>query len=285
MLELNDVTLCAVDCVTPNLAAAALDRSLGHCQFAHAILLSDTPTQTLAEWIKIDPIGSIDAYNEFMLRDLVKYIDTSYVLVIQWDGFVIDPLVWTDEFLEYDYIGARWHNFPTGSDIGNGGFSLRSRRLLQAMTSPDFEFSGAAEDLVIGRVNRRYLEKTHGIRFAPTQIADRFSYERVEPSGRTFGFHGFFNAWRHMDDAQVLALIDTLPPKALLRRDFIELQIAYVKLRKYAMVAAMYRQMKQAWGAETVLATYQRLIKDANSPQALLKLGESLTRYEALETA
>jgi hypothetical protein len=278
MLDLSDITLCAVDCVTPTLAAAALDRSLSQCQFGRALLLSDTPADTRAEWIKIDKIGSIDAYNNFMLRELVHHVQTPYALVIQWDGFVIDPHAWRAEFLEYDYIGAHWHWFPSGSDIGNGGFSLRSRRLLQAMTAPGFEHVKGAEDVVIGRHNRPYLEEAHGIRFATVTVADKFSYERAEPKGRTFGFHGLFNAWRHMDDAQVMTVIQTLSPQSCLRRDFIELQIAYLKLRKYQMVAAMYERMKQAGGREAVLAAYQRVIRDPKGPQALIKLCEDQTR-------
>ena len=285
MLDLTNITLCAVDCVTPTLAAVALDHSLSQCRFGRALLLSDTPADTRAEWVKIDKIGSIEAYNHFMLRELVKHVQTPYALVIQWDGFVIDPHAWRAEFLEYDYIGAHWHWFPSGSDIGNGGFSLRSRRLLHAMTAPGFEHVKGAEDVVICRHNRAYLEESHGIRCAPIDVANRFSYERADPKGRTFGFHGLFHAWRHMGGQQVLNVSATLSPKACLRRDFIELQVAYLKLRKFQMVASMYRKMKQAGGQEAVLAAYQRVMRDPKGPATLVKLGEDLTRIDDIAQA
>ena len=47
-------------------------------------------------------------YSKRMLRDLCQYVQSEFVLVIQWDGYVLNPDVWDDGFLEYDYIGACW---------------------------------------------------------------------------------------------------------------------------------------------------------------------------------
>ncbi len=276
MLHLPDVTLCAVDSVTPTLAAAALDRSMRECRFGRALLLSDTPAPTQAEWVRIDRLGSIEAYNDFMLRTLVAHVETPHVLVIQWDGFVVDASAWRSEFLGYDYIGARWHWHPAGSDVGNGGFSLRSRRLLQATASDNFPRVSGPEDDVICRHNRAFLEKGHGIRFAPGDLADRFSYERVDPQRPTFGFHGLFNLWRHLDDAQVLAMLDVLSPRTCLSVEFIELQVTYLQQRKYRMFGEMYRRMAQAGDRQAVLAAYARVIREASAPQALVTLGEEL---------
>lgn len=43
-----------------------------------------------------------------MIKELNKYIETDYVLIVQYDGFILNPKAWMDEFLEYDYIGAPW---------------------------------------------------------------------------------------------------------------------------------------------------------------------------------
>ena len=109
-------------------------------------------------------------------------------------------------FLDFDVsaVCRECELFADGSE-GNGGFSLRSRRLLQAMRSEGFLRVEAPEDDVIARHNRPWLERAHGIRFAPADIADRFAYERGDPQRPTFGFHGLFNLWRHLDDTQVLS--------------------------------------------------------------------------------
>jgi hypothetical protein len=48
---------------------------------------------------------------------------------------------------------------------GNGGFSLRSRRLLQALQDPRIALS-VVEDETICRTFRPLLERDYGIRFA-----------------------------------------------------------------------------------------------------------------------
>ena len=135
---------------------------------------------------------SASDYSRFVLGQLADHVRTEHCLLIQWDGFVIDPGEWDERFLEYDYIGAPWPQFGDGDDVGNGGFSLRSRKLLEACRSPGFRQSHP-EDVAIGRVNREYLELEQGIVFADTATAARFAFERSAPSGPTFGFHGVFN--------------------------------------------------------------------------------------------
>ena len=276
MQDLSQVTLCAADCVTPALAGQALDRCLAQCDFGEALLLSHEAAPTQARWTRIDPLRSIADYNAFMLGQLIEHVRTPYVLVVQWDGFVLDASQWRSGFLDFDYIGARWPWHPTGSDVGNGGFSLRSRRLLEALASPGFVHADAPEDDLICRRNRTYLEQAHGIRFAPAEVAERFAYESGEPQRSTFGFHGLFNLWRHLDEGQVLAIADSLPARTCLSKAFIALQMTYLQQRKYWMVGAMYRLMTRAGDRQAVLAAYGQAMPDAEVPEALVSLCERL---------
>jgi uncharacterized protein DUF5672 len=107
---------------------------------------------------------------------------------VQYDGFILNPDCWSADFQRYDYIGARWP-FDDGRAVGNGGFSLRSKRLLRALQDPQFA-PVDPEDMAICRAYRPVLEERYGIRFAPEEIADRFAFEAVPPDGQTFGFHG-----------------------------------------------------------------------------------------------
>ena len=80
--------------------------------------------------------------------NLNNYIDSDFVLIIQDDGHIVNPHLWDNEFLNYDYIGAPWPNNKKWknrfskydekvssniirnfnlNNIGNGGFSLRSK--------------------------------------------------------------------------------------------------------------------------------------------------------------
>jgi hypothetical protein len=156
-----------------------------------------------------------------MLRELGGHVSTSHALCIQWDGFVLNGPAWDPGFLNYDYIGAPWPHFSDGHNVGNGGFSLRSRRLIDACR--DLPFDGEeAEDIVIARRSRNKLEKD-GFRFAPEPVARAFAYERTLPTGSEFGFHGAFNLVRFLGDAQARALFGILEPGVLAGRENIEI--------------------------------------------------------------
>ena len=116
-----------------------------------------------------------------------------------------NPAAWDPAFLDCDYIGAAWHWHDDGMRVGNGGFSLRSRRLLDALQDPRIGLGGA-EDETICRTFRPLLEREYGIRFADEPLADRFSFEAAYPVGKPFGFHGLFNFCRVVPPAELAAL-------------------------------------------------------------------------------
>jgi len=173
----------------------ALERCLEQIEFAECLLLTDAPVEPADPRIRpiaIPALSSGRSYSEFILRRLADFVASPHCLVVQWDGFVLDAAQWNEAFLDYDYIGAPWPQFHDGRDVGNGGFSLRSRALLQACRDVRFRVEHP-EDVAICRTNRELLEREHGIRFADRRTASRFSFEREAPPGPTFGFHGIFN--------------------------------------------------------------------------------------------
>lgn len=220
-LSLPHVTLCAASSVNVIATICALERSLKQIDFAAAKLFTDIPVQSDHPGITIVPIKRLNssrAYSDFMLRDIMAHVHTSHCLVAQWDGHVLDARRWKPEFLDYDYIGASWPQFSDGHDVGNGGFSLRSRRLMAQCCNPDF-IPSHPEDLAIARYNRVWLEG-RGMRFAPTEVADLFSAERAGDISSSFGFHG---AW-HMPQALGVdafwSLYRDLDDRGTIRHDF-----------------------------------------------------------------
>ena len=197
---------------------------MAQAQFADVVLLSDLSPQVEApgiRWVRIEPITSRDDYSRFMLRDLAEHIGTSHALCVQWDGYVFDGSAWDPAFLEYDYVGAPWPHFHDGHNVGNGGFSLRSRRLLEASRELPLD-PPLLEDVIICRRCRPQLER-QGIRFAPEAVARRFSYERTPPHGDEFGFHGSFNLVKRLPPDQALRVIRSLEPELLARNERWEL--------------------------------------------------------------
>jgi hypothetical protein len=149
--------------------------------------------ESTVDYYPIERFSDVRDYSAFILSRLLGYINTSHVLIIQWDGFVHNPAAWDPAFLQFDYVGAPWPHFAAPGNVGNGGFSLRSRKLLQAVSDQRFTWDGGAEDVAICRHNRNWLESEHGIRFAPSDVAARFSIEHGAPPQGSFGFHGVFN--------------------------------------------------------------------------------------------
>ncbi len=190
------VTLIAID-TGPK--AKLTERALIECEKvatydAIKFLTHDT---SLKHAVKINPFKGLDGYSEFVIRELGKYVDTSHCIIAQWDGYILNPKSWLPKFLDYDYIGAPWH----GNIVGNGGFSLRSKKLLKATAR--FTDPAHPEDNFICRKHRQELERD-GIKFAPADMARQFAIEAASYSfkdntwtsdGRgwnnQFGFHSY----------------------------------------------------------------------------------------------
>lgn len=191
--KLQSVTLLVVDCQNYKGAVDAIKKSMEHCEFASVKLLTDINIKVDGvDVVKIDPIKSKEEYSDFIIKKLNYFFQTEYVLVCQHDGYVLDGDCWDDEFLKYDYIGAPWL-YIDGKNVGNGGFSLRSKKLQHALATDDFISATDPEDQAIGRLYRDYLIKKYDVSFAPEDLADKFSYELRQPAHPTFGFHGKFH--------------------------------------------------------------------------------------------
>ncbi len=224
-MHLPDVTLIAVTSVALDATVAALVTTMSGIRFGAVRLLSDTKPANLPasiEWYTISPLHSRQDYSNFIQRELRDYVATPFALLIQWDGFVLRPEQWQPQFTEYDYIGALWPQFSDGRNVGNGGFSLRSRRLLEATANLPHN-ADEPEDTFICRRHRAELEDGAGLRFAPEQIARRFAFERTAPTGAEFGFHGIFNLVRLLTDQEFRVLLSGLEPGLLGRREYREL--------------------------------------------------------------
>lgn len=211
-IKLPTVTLLMVDSRYPDLALESMERSLDHAQFGRAVLVTRPPWKPKsATRVHIEytlNIDSIEAYSSYLLGDAVAHVHTAHALIAQWDSFILNPKSWDESFLQYDYIGAPWPD-RVQTPVGNGGFSLRSRRLMELIASPVFVHTHP-EDLCICVQNRVELESKHGIRFAPVELARRFAFE-LEPPSNAFGFHGLYNFQHAMPQIELLAWLAKAP--------------------------------------------------------------------------
>lgn len=196
MINLPTITVCCITTKDYGTSIAALHKTLEQIRPAKTLYFSDIQyTDQQIDWIPIKPFKSVEDYNHFVFKQMVDYVKTDHILVVQHDGHPINADAWTDEFLQYDYIGAPW-TYTDGRNVGNGGFSLRSRKLHLILQKDEFEYT-SPEDEKICRYYRQTLEKKYGIRFAPEELAHKFSFEMHKPWQPTFGFHNNFHArWK-----------------------------------------------------------------------------------------
>lgn len=140
--------------------------------------------------------NSLETVQKIMWHRSYKEVRrASHILFMQYDGWVINGDRWNPDWLQYDYIGAPWPWMPDSQNVGNGGFSLRSVRLMRHLAENPDNYPvprNHPEDAVLCQYYRPSLELL-GFRCAPLNVAEKFSVERGPWREGTFGFHGIFN--------------------------------------------------------------------------------------------
>jgi len=218
-LELPNVTLCCIDTRFPELAEYSIHRSTERAgvRFGEVILFTSSARaafprrfETALRVVAIPDIASKIAYSQFVISELPSLVDSDYVLITQWDSFVLSKMAWRPSFLDFDYIGAAWPFLPPPYQVGNGGFSLRSRRLLVAARQ-HIEDVDENEDFLICVRHRAELVKNYGLQFADIDHARAFAFERLPPDGIAFGFHGLFNFDRTLPRTELNDYLEAMP--------------------------------------------------------------------------
>ncbi len=218
MINLPNVTLFCISSNNISGALYALQKSMEGITFGEVKLITHEDPGNLPEGIEFSKcykIESIHDYNYYCIYNLTKHINTDYCLLVQPDGYVIRPWQWDDDWFNYDYIGAPWRweeasfvtPFGEHISVGNGGFSFRSKKLLDVPTKVQvpwdvnkgdfykhFGYGSTSEDGNIC-VHNRHIYEEQGCKFAHIEVAAKFSKERhISPyhdNIDTFGFHFF----------------------------------------------------------------------------------------------
>lgn len=225
--DFRHLTVVAVTGKASDVSAAAL--AVVHSSQAlpgsRALFVSPVRPPGLPAWmrhVEIEPFGYLE-YSLFVVYALHQLIETEFALLVQDDGWVLNARNWRDEYLDYDYIGAPSHlaritrperteycsRFGWVEDMNhscdridivyNGGFSLRSKKLLRAPAEQNLPYcippadflrgkplkmawhnDAPLEDVQLCGYMRSALERS-GVRFAPLRVARQFSVELMHP--------------------------------------------------------------------------------------------------------
>lgn len=194
-----DLSLVAINMGEISPIFKALDYNLkiseNHIQFKNKIVLTDNAcSHPLYEVKNIPKLNNIEQLNLFCIKELWKYIETPHFMIIQPDGYIINPELWNDEWLNYDYIGAPWSDLNMKTKlgqpgIGNGGFCIRSKSLAKFVSNKQKHLSSLTynEDGYYSNV----INTEPFLKYPSTKEALAFSQEMlVDPNIKPFGIHG-----------------------------------------------------------------------------------------------
>ena len=240
----DNISLFTFDTVFHKLTARALDQAVSITNAKDVIVMSDQNFYPGSRWIKVDPITR-SQYNKVLFNELHNIVKTEFVMIIQHDGMPIDYSKWDEDFLNYDYIGAIWPWLPDVQNVGNGGFSIRSKKLLECcakLTYPIGMAETTQEDALICRQHRSFLEGK-GINFAPTKLACKFSHEFPQGRYDTYGFHGESCLPYYLSDDHLEFYIQNMPD--LMFKDMFRISSIFLGLYKNTRYDHLHLLMEQ----------------------------------------
>ena len=198
-IALPQVTLCMIETREHALAALAVWECIARIEFGDVLIFTDKRAFFHgipgARFVEVPDWPEKIGWSRCCWQELAPHLRTSHVLCIQWDSWVIDQGMWSNDWLAFDYIGAPWW-YKDGMNVGNGGFSLRSAALMRHLRKHRDRYpctSALDDDLLCRGYRPRLMDE--GFVWAPQETAFDFAFEcvRPDPARRHFGFHACFN--------------------------------------------------------------------------------------------
>jgi len=220
-LEMPNCTLICVDCVNTDFkhreglssleqSIKVMERCKSLCNFGAVKLLTSIPSE-YQHRIEIQHIPTLVDYSLFVLKRIHEYVQTTHMLIVQGDGWILNPFSWEESWNNLDYIGPLFNQYDI---MGVGGFSYRSTELMKAVSKkyPHWDGTpestrkvqsavGLYEDGAIAITSKASLI-SEGFKFATLEQASRFA-QGGNPNPKyyvpnPFGFHG---SWRSIDQS------------------------------------------------------------------------------------
>jgi Protein of unknown function (DUF5672) len=215
----SDITVVGVDGGSDGKQLLpSIKHSMAQLPGSQGLLISAGNAQTDIAHRRLPQRFDYEGYSLFVMYSLHTFIDTRFALIVQQDGWVLNGKNWRADWFEYDYIGAPchialcgdqfiqqfyWENYPHKPlVVFNGGFSLRSKRLMEAPSRLGLmpNRSGpkllSNEDIQLCCFMRPTLEQ-EGMRFPTVDVAKWFAFEFLAPRlhqgidlRAIFGHHG-----------------------------------------------------------------------------------------------
>jgi hypothetical protein len=170
-------------------------------EFMVELCLSISPQITISktEYANLSQIE----YNSFLkTTSFWKLLEGEKILLYQEDSLIFKDNI--DDFMMYDYIGAPWSKtkYINRNNVGNGGLSVRNRRMMIYILNTFPNYSNTPEDIYFSST---MLKKSVGC-VASWKKAYEFSSEEIN-NNNSFGGHAFWinnSEWKKRVDNLIL---------------------------------------------------------------------------------
>lgn len=221
MIDLPEITLVGIDSINPDRTILVMRFTMRFVRFARAVVVTKEPVEERLlhgiENIVYPMDGTYAEYRRIEAREMIRFFDTPFALRQHWDSLIVNPEAWNMDWLKWDYIGAPWP-FPRQFEgypllekhncVGNGGFTLISKRLADATSELTPEsFDKSADRWICLSLRDKLADR--GIKIAPYEVARQFAVEDRVVSAE-FGMHG--KASLKLNGINLEALRDILIP-------------------------------------------------------------------------
>jgi Protein of unknown function (DUF5672) len=241
-IKLPAVTLLVAETRCHDLMARTLNHALQFIEPAEVVVCSDNFNALRipgAHHVTIPDWPTKLHWERFIWTGAWVLVNTPFCLFMEWDAGVWNPAAWSADFMSADYIGAPWW-YTDGKNVGNGGLSMRSKRLMDILRrNPErFQVREPGDD-TLSRVYRPQLEQEFNCKWAKDSVAREFSYESgvLYLDQVPFGYHAMRN-WVHVLDQQELVTRTKMAAKNRYIRSTSMLQQLYAAMPALREMAA-----------------------------------------------
>lgn len=196
MTPSSSVSLAILETRYHGLATMTLQQWTRRINFKEVLVFSDKNLLPGAKWIPITPLSDINRdYGDIMVRGMWPFLNSEYMILINWDTLLRDQNSWSADFFDYDYIGSMWPwQAPHNDNPDHCGISWRSQRLLQAMRYPAVESVSDAVPYHVSHQIEQMMRTKFQIRISDQEMDRRFVNEgRDLDRNDSFAVRGLWN--------------------------------------------------------------------------------------------
>ena len=203
MIRLPNVSLLILNPAHGSELSASIIRFLQkHIEFGEVVHMTDRRPKTFldARHVEIPRMKWKEA-QRWQALEIGRHFNKPFMLHIETDGFPFNFHLWDQAFLDWDYVGAPWPKgvlaCPEQNEVGNGGCSIQSRKFRDVLWNNRHLYrDGLPSDVFFAMPEMMEKHREAGVRFAPKEVAIRFSFENPMPEfqgwhySKSFAFHG-----------------------------------------------------------------------------------------------